>query len=79
MDKQRGPLADQADSIIAAQLAWVTGQFRRMGRDDAAALGAEFVAALHGIVLVANALSERALITGQVARLRRWIDDLEVA
>jgi len=33
-------------------------------------LEAEFVAVLHGIVLVANALNDAALITGQVARLR---------
>ena len=78
LDKQRGPLAKQADDIIAAQLEWVTEQFCHMRRDDAAALGAEFVAALHGIVLVANALSDRDLITEQIERLRRWIDELDV-
>lgn len=67
----------QWNRLLHHFLDWVTEQFRGMGRDDAADLGAEFVAALHGIVLVANALNDRALITGQVARLHAWIDGLE--
>ena len=76
LHKDDHPLADQADKLLKAHLAWLTAQFRAMGRADAEDLGMHFVVTLQGTSLLTSTLGDPAIVDREVARLRQMIDAL---
>jgi len=73
LDKGGSPLAEKADAVIKAQVAWVTEQFHLLGRANAAELARELVVGVHGASLVAHALRDPAVLGEKIRRLREWI------
>ena len=55
---------------------WAEGQFRDLGRRDAAELAVTLLAGVQGAALLANTFRDPALMTSQVRGLERWIDSL---
>jgi TetR/AcrR family transcriptional regulator, transcriptional repressor for nem operon len=76
LDKRDDALRTQAAAVLSKLTAWATAQFQAMGRPDARELGVALVAAYQGIALLANTLRDPSLVTGEGARLERWIDEL---
>lgn len=68
--------ASLATKPLNAQLEWVTEQFRQMGREDATAMGRQFISALQGASLLANALNESDVLVEQIGRIRGWVNAL---
>ena len=60
--------------ILRAQ--WASEQFRDLGRSDAQELGIWLVGSIQGVILMANALGDAAIIDRQVAQLEAWIQAL---
>ena len=52
---------------------WAAEQFRLLGRSDAQELGVALVAAVQGIILMANAMHDPQVLVRQVARVRQWV------
>jgi hypothetical protein len=73
LDKGGSPLAEKADGVIKAQVAWATEQFRRLGRPNAAELALELVVGVHGASLVAHALRDPAVLGEKLRRMREWV------
>lgn len=57
--------------ILRAQ--WASEQFREMGRSDAQELGVWLVGSIQGVILMANAFGDAAVIDRQIAQLQAWI------
>ncbi|MFI6517085.1 TetR/AcrR family transcriptional regulator [Spirillospora sp. NPDC050679] len=77
LDKRPGSGLDvEAGRVIRLLLDWVEGQFRELGRADAADLALAFVGAYQGMSLLANALREPEVMIREGARLTRWLDAL---
>ncbi|MFC5180188.1 TetR/AcrR family transcriptional regulator [Actinomadura harenae] len=74
--REDGGLSDEAGRVIRLLLTWVERQFRELGLDDPGDLALTFVGAYQGMSLLANALRDPGVMTGQGARLTRWLDDL---
>ncbi|MGH3435950.1 MAG: TetR/AcrR family transcriptional regulator [Sciscionella sp.] len=55
-------------------LSWAEQQFRTMGRRDAYGLAVELLASYQGSAVLASALGQPELMTGQVRRLEKWIE-----
>ena len=73
LEKDGGPLAERADGLLKLQVEWATGEFRRLGRGDAEALGVHLIAALQGLTLVGHALHDPGAMNDQLDRLEAWI------
>jgi TetR/AcrR family transcriptional repressor of nem operon len=76
LDKDPSPLAQQANTLLATQLKWVTEQFRAMGRVNAEDLGVQLMTSLQGMSILANALADPTVVDREVARLRAWLTTL---
>lgn len=76
LHKDDHPLADQADRLLKAQLAWLTAQFHAMGRPDAEDLGIHFTVTLQGTSLLSSTLGDPAIVDREVARLKAMLDAL---
>ena len=73
LDKCRTPLAKKADDLLRRQLAWVTEQFRLLGKDNADTLGVSLMANVQGALLLANALNDASIVAQQIAQIKAWI------
>ena len=74
LDKERNPIADQADALLKEILDWVTEQFRLLGDADPQDLAVQFTAALQGTVVVAHALHDPRVIDKQLEHLQAWLE-----
>lgn len=69
LNRERSVLSQQAAALVKQQLAWLTGQFRALGRVDAVDLAAEFLATLQGVALLANTLQQTTVVEQQLKNL----------
>jgi TetR/AcrR family transcriptional regulator, transcriptional repressor for nem operon len=76
LDKRDDELRTDAGSILAGLIDWAEVQFGAMGRTDARELAVALIAAYEGIVLLAAALRDPALISTETDRLGRWIESM---
>ena len=76
LDRREDGLDREAAKPISLILDWAEDQFRQLGRRDASELAINLFAGVQGGALLANALRDPDLITGQVRHLERWIDSL---
>ncbi|WP_214411553.1 TetR/AcrR family transcriptional regulator [Sphaerisporangium fuscum] len=77
LDKRaEGGLDLEAGRVLRLLLDWAAHQFRELGLPDPDDLALTFVGAYQGMSLLANALRDPEVMTGQGARLTRWLDSL---
>lgn len=76
LNNERSELTNRADNILRDQLEWVTSQLRAMGREDAEQQAIHLVALLQGTSLLANSLSDAAIVVPQVEQANAWLDSL---
>jgi len=76
LDKERPPVAKEADGLMKWVLEWITRQFKEMGQKQADQYGLQLTAALQGCGVVANALKDPKIVEKEIARLRAWIKDI---
>ena len=76
LDRREDGLDREAAKPISLILDWAEDQFRQMGRRDARELAISLFAGVQGAALLANALRDPDLMTGQVRHLERWMDSL---
>ncbi|MER6566065.1 TetR/AcrR family transcriptional regulator [Streptomyces sp. NPDC001093] len=76
LDKRDDGLDQAAAKVMRALLDWVESQFAQLGRDDAAALAVELVAAYQGMSVLTNTLRDPGLMATQGERLHLWIDGI---
>ncbi|QKW10912.1 TetR/AcrR family transcriptional regulator [Streptomyces sp. NA04227] len=69
----------EAGDVLRLLVDWSARQFRELGLPDAEDLALTFVGAYQGMSLLANALREPEIMTGQGARLTAWLDSLQAA
>ena len=75
--RDEGGLDVEAGKVIRLLVDWVEVQFRALGRPDPAADAITLVSAYQGMSLLANALRDPAVMTGEAARLTTWLDSLK--
>jgi hypothetical protein len=76
LDRREDGLDREAAMPIGLILDWAEEQFRQLGRRDARDLAIAFFSGVQGAALLANALRDPELMTGQARHLERWIDTL---
>ena len=76
LDRRDDGLDREAAQPISLILDWAQDQFRQLGRRDARELAITFFSGVQGGSLLANALRDPDLMTGQVRHLERWIDSM---
>ena len=76
LDRRDDGLDRAAAKPISLILDWAEGQFRQLGRRDARELAINLFSGVQGGALLANALRDPDVMTGQVRHLERWIDSL---
>jgi AcrR family transcriptional regulator len=76
LDRRDDGIDREAAMPIIMILDWAEDQFRQMGRNDASELAVGLFAGVQGAALLANALRDPEIMTGQVRRLEGWIDEL---
>jgi AcrR family transcriptional regulator len=76
LDRREDGLDREAAKPIGLILDWAEDQFRQMGRRDARELAINLFSGVQGGALLANALRDPDVMTGQVRHLERWIDSL---
>ena len=57
-------------------LKWIIRQFKEMGHKQADKVGLQFMSALQGCSVVANALKDPKIIEWEMARLRAWVKEM---
>ena len=72
----RHQLDVEAGRVIRRLLDWAERQFRELGRPDPDRLAVTLVAGYQGMSLLANALRDPEIMTGEGTRLIRWLDTL---
>ncbi len=73
--KTETPLDDSLN-LLKNYVDWASEQFRLMGKQDAIALGRQFIATLQGASLLANALNDPEVFVEQAERVKDWVDSL---
>jgi AcrR family transcriptional regulator len=76
LDRREDGLDREAAKPIGLILDWAADQFRQIGRRDARELAINLFSGVQGGALLANALRDPDVMTGQVRHLERWIDSL---
>ena len=76
LDKERPPVASEADGLMNWVLKWITRQFKEMGQKPADQFGLQMMSALQGCAVVANALKDPKVIELEIARLKAWIKEM---
>lgn len=73
MNKRSGASRARVNQQLIARAQWVSNQFREMGRTDAQELGVWLIGSVQGVILMANALSDPAVIERQIGQLKAWV------
>jgi AcrR family transcriptional regulator len=76
LDRREDGLDREAAKPISLILDWSADQFRQIGGRDARELAINLFSGVQGGALLANALRDPDVMTGQVRHLERWIDSL---
>jgi AcrR family transcriptional regulator len=76
LDKERPPVASEADGLMSWVLKWITRQFKEMGQEPADQIGLQLMTAIQGCGVVANALKDPKIVEMEMARLKSWITEL---
>jgi TetR/AcrR family transcriptional repressor of nem operon len=76
LNKQQDGLAEDAARLSRIVLDWAQAQFRELGRRDARNLAITLFAGVQGAALLANTLRDPNILSREVRRLERWIDEL---
>lgn len=76
LNKQQDGLAEDAARLSRVVLDWAQAQFRELGRRDAHDLAITLFAGVQGAALLANTLRDPKILSREVRRLERWIDEL---
>jgi AcrR family transcriptional regulator len=76
LERREDGLDHEAAKPIHLILDWAEDQFRQLGRRDARELAVNLFAGVQGGAVLANALREPDVMSGQVRHLERWIDSL---
>lgn len=77
-NKQGGPMAEDAASVLREILDWVGAQFRALGYParEAKELAARMMGARHGSILLANTFKDPGYIRKESARIKAWLKEL---
>ncbi len=72
------PLARAGTRLLAVYIDWAEEQFRVHGvaRREARSLAADLVGAVQGAMLLANTMRSKELLTQQLRRVERWLDEV---
>jgi len=73
LDKERPPVAREADGLMNWILKWITRQFKEMGLKQADQFGLQLMTSLQGCGVVANALKDPKIVESEMTRLKAWI------
>jgi AcrR family transcriptional regulator len=76
LSRSDGESAASARALMEVVLQWAQTQFEALGRPDARTDALQFVTALQGTSLVANAMQDPDIVDRSVSRLRQWIGSL---
>jgi TetR/AcrR family transcriptional regulator, transcriptional repressor for nem operon len=76
LDKERPPVASEADGLMNWVLKWITRQFKEMGQKQADRLGLQLMSALQGCGVIANALKDPKIVEMELTRLKAWIKEM---
>ena len=68
--------AESINRALIVRAEWAARQLRLLGRADAQELGVTFVAAVQGIILMANAMHDAQVLARQIARVKDWVAQL---
>ncbi len=73
MNKRGGASRARVNQQLIARAQWASNQFREMGRADAQELGVWLTGSVQGVILMANALGDPAVIERQISQLKAWV------
>jgi AcrR family transcriptional regulator len=73
MNKRGGASRARVNRQLVARAQWASAQFREMGRTDAQELGVWLTGSVQGVILMANALNDPAVIERQIGQLKAWV------
>ena len=76
LDKERPPVAREADGLMSWVLKWITRQFKEMGQKQADQFGLQLTSTLQGCGVVANALKDPKIVEREIGRLKAWIKEM---
>jgi AcrR family transcriptional regulator len=76
LNKEGCGTRDSVNHALIVRAEWAAEQFRLLGRSDAQDLGVALVAAVQGIILMANAMHDPQVLVRQVARVKQWVAQL---
>jgi AcrR family transcriptional regulator len=76
LDKRDDALTRRGAEVLGRLVDIATTEFTALGRADARELGIALIAAYEGAALLANTMRDPSILTGEAARLQRWIDTL---
>jgi AcrR family transcriptional regulator len=71
------PLAKAAGRLLVVYIEWAEEQIRALGygRRESRALATDLVAAVQGTMLIAHTMRSHELLTRQLRRVERWLDE----
>jgi AcrR family transcriptional regulator len=71
------PLAKAGARLLAVYIEWSEDQFRAhgCGKRESRALATDLVAAVQGTMLIAHTMRSHELLTQQLRRVERWLDE----
>jgi AcrR family transcriptional regulator len=76
LDKRDDGVERAGARLLELPLAWITEQFRALGRPDAEELAIALMSSYQGVALLTNTFRDANLMTNESRRLQRWIDSL---
>jgi TetR/AcrR family transcriptional repressor of nem operon len=77
LQKEPGPLAEQATGIFTVYLQWLEAQFRLLGKGaESRELAFHLVSAVQGASLLANAFHDPRRLKRECDRLKSWVEAL---
>ena len=76
LDKRDDTLRERGAEVLGRLVDIATTEFTSLGRADAHELGIALIASYEGAALLANTMRDPNILTGEAARLERWIDSL---
>jgi TetR/AcrR family transcriptional regulator, transcriptional repressor for nem operon len=76
LNKSHDQRTEHAAMLLRTILDFIERQFRELGRPDAAALSETMMSRIQGAALLANTFGDASLLTAEVRRIERWLDEL---
>lgn len=73
LNKRGGASRARVNQQLIERAHWASDQFREMGRIDAQELGVWLIGSVQGVILMANALDDPAVIERQIGQLKAWL------